>query len=571
MATAAQPLSLESLGSLPRIPGFAAGLGLATTVYEYSKATTAVLPYGIPELIETAEARVIATATPFIAQHRTQIEDADAYALAKIESVSQIVTSTKTTLANKLDETKSTIQRKVIAPAASITVASITAAAEQAAVSPLRRAAVIASNVVDVLLPEEDAEVPSDEDWITTMGKIYSEIRQEGPGRVEPTPTPVTPFPPAAAADDEAEAEAAGEDAAAIAPGKELLATIAQYQQLATKTNSRAAKAAMLRLNDVKRRADVTVTTMRAHTVDLIAYAKSNIDSTAATTCERVGIAPPPAIDDLAGMATEKLGAMTQYSKAAAADKVAALRFEVEARKEAAAVAAAGYVKLIEAKYDVARGLAEAKSTEAYATARSATAATAEYIQAQRKLLQTVLADAAGQAAVQIAPVQEFVKAQLDESETFDIFVAKMQRLKEQAKEVQAKLAANETVAVLSSKALDLYTKFEGVADPYMFNALTAIRAYVLAADAAVTATAGVDADAAADTTDADADGTKEPDAEENDLDAFGAEAETEMPEADEDADEGLVLKVKPTRRISQSGPYDDIDDEAALLSFGGK
>lgn len=547
MATAAQPLSLESLGSLPRIPGFAAGLGLATTVYEYSKATTAVLPYGIPELIETAEARVIATATPFIAQHRTRIEDADAYALAKIESVSQIVTSTKTTLANKLDETKSTIQRKVVAP-----VASITAAAEQAAVSPLRRAAVIASNVVDVLLPEEEAEVPSDEDWITTMGKIYSEIRQEGPGRVEPTPTPVTPFPPPAAADDEA--EAADEDTAAIAPGKELLATIAQYQQLATKTNSRAAKAAMLRLNDVKRRADVTVTTMRAHTVDLIAYAKSNIDSTAATTCERVGIAPPPAIDDLAGMAAEKLGAMTQHSKAAAADKVAALRSEVEARKEAAAAAAAGYVKLIEAKYGVARGLAEAKSTEAYATARSATAATAEYIQAQRKLLQTVLTDAAEQAAVQISPVQEFVKAQLDKSETFDIFVAKMQRLKEQAKEVQAKLAANETVAALSSKALDLYTKFEGVADPYMFNALTAIRTYVLAADAA-----------------ADADATKEPNAEENDLDAFGAEAETEMPVADEGADEGLVLKVKPTRRISQSGPYDDIDDEAALLSFGGK
>ena len=146
---------------------------------------------------------------------------------------------------------------------------------------PLQRGAGIVSDVVDVLFPDEDDKVAQEDDWIAAMGKIYAQIKT---GKaVQPTPTPVTPTSSTDVVEDGSDdaavtdaADAADDAAAAttatnVLPGKELLATIAQYQQLATKTNTRAAKMAMLKLNDAQRRAEDKVSTMKQHTVDLIA------------------------------------------------------------------------------------------------------------------------------------------------------------------------------------------------------------------------------------------------------------------------------------------------------------
>ena len=170
---------------------------------------------------------------------------------------------TKTTLQSKLDTTKTTLATQVAAipeiPAVKLGL-SLAARAESAVTRPLRRGAGMVSDVVDIVLPDEDDEVAQQDDWIAAMGKIYSQIKREE--MVEPTPTPVTPTTPTnlnQEGTDVVSIAVAVTDLAGVAqvlPGKELLATLAQYQQLATKTHSRAAKMAMLKLKDAQRRAE---------------------------------------------------------------------------------------------------------------------------------------------------------------------------------------------------------------------------------------------------------------------------------------------------------------------------
>lgn len=153
---------------------------------------------------------------------------------------------------------------------------SLAARAESAVTRPLQRGAGIVSDVVDVVFPDDDDKVAQEDDWIAAMGKIYAQIKTGE--AVQPNPTPVTPTSSTDVVEEASDDAAVTDDAAAAAttvtqvlPGKELLATIAQYQQLATKTNTRAAKMAMLKLKDAQRRAEDKVSTMKQHTVDLIA------------------------------------------------------------------------------------------------------------------------------------------------------------------------------------------------------------------------------------------------------------------------------------------------------------
>ena len=128
-------------------------------------------------------------------------------------------------------------------------------------------------------------------------------------------------------------------------------------------------------------------------------YAKVNIDTQAQTTCEAVGLAPPPQLDELPGLAACKLA---EIQSAAEAQKAAVL-----------------------ATLDPAKAFAGAKSEQAYAQAERFTQATTEYITVQRTLVATVLADAAettkASIATRIDPVQAFVKQTLDDSATFEV------------------------------------------------------------------------------------------------------------------------------------------------------
>ena len=128
-------------------------------------------------------------------------------------------------------------------------------------------------------------------------------------------------------------------------------------------------------------------------------YAKINIDIQAKTTCEAVGLAPPPQLDELPGLA---------------ACKLAEIQAAAEAQKAAVLVT-----------LHPAKAFADAKSEQVYAQAERLTQATAEYITAQRNLVATVLADAAettkASIATRIDPVQAFVKQTLDDSATFEV------------------------------------------------------------------------------------------------------------------------------------------------------
>ena len=64
---------------------------------------------------------------------------------------------------------------------------------------------------------------------------------------------------------------------------------------------------------------------MKQHTVDLIAYAKDNIDTQAQTTCEAVGLAAPPPLDELPGLAASRLAAIQASAEAQKAAVLASL------------------------------------------------------------------------------------------------------------------------------------------------------------------------------------------------------------------------------------------------------
>merc|ERR1712166_1505033 len=182
-------------------------------------------------------------------------------------------------------------------------------------------------------------------------------------------------------------------------------------------------------------------------------------------------------------------------------------------------------------------------------------AATAEVVRAYRELLHKSFSNGTENAVAYVGdkavPVKEFIKEQLDNSNTWEQFVAKLDDLKVSAS------GATDTVLsktkdggkvfyelmFSNATAMHMYLNFEEFADPFLFNLFKNARDYFTE-------------------TETNTNEDEEEESEENSDETDGSDTETTedgpidiIPNSDDendvdgnDVDEGLVLKIRPRK-----------------------